>query len=251
MKLLAAVLLFLAFSVQGQTVTYISTTGSDANDCLSAASACATPVKAAAVGGQRGVVLAGCGNYGNVALDIAHSAYILFRGCNCSDPSATGFYSSSATPVITVEDHATIAVECMKLATTVNGSTAIYARQFAIADWYNMIFGHFPQGRHVVLSEMSKGNCLGDVAIMGDAVSHAEVSGMSSASLNCNMTFYNNPIITNFVTAGQLSFVLIDTATFSGSASIGTSYVVNTSLLKKGSVTIPGGAGSNSNGWIQ
>jgi len=250
MKRILASLLFAPVVALAQTLTYVATTGSDSNNCLSQANACLTPSKGLEAAGSYGILYISAGSYYWVNLNLSHSKFVTVIG-DCNNTSAVALFTSGSGAVATVQDHATLTLQCLKLGTVSNGSVGIYARQFSIADWKDVVFGHFPLGVHVALSEMSKGNCIGNIGITGDAQAHLLVSGGSYGSLSCAMAFSGSPTIAYFISAGGLSQVLANASTFSGSATITSAYSINTSLLTKGSVTIPGGAGTNSNGWVQ
>lgn len=249
-KLLAALLCLPCIGL-AQTVAYVATTGSDANNCLSVETACATPMRGAAAAGNRGAVIIAPGSYYSVQINVMHSDYIAFTG-NCSNHSSVVLYTIPLGVAAYVQDHATATFNCIKFATVGSGSVAIAARQFAIVDYGDVVFGHFPLGRHVSIGEMSKANCSGSIGITGDASTHLEVSGISSVSLNCVMTFVGTPTLGYVVTAQAYSFISMSAASFSGSVTVtNNSYAIDASILAKGSVTIPGPAGTNSRGLVQ
>lgn len=252
-----ACLLFCSNVFAQSPTTYISPSGSDSNNCLTTLTKCATLAKGVSAvaqilkPGDMGVVLPDAGTYDNTNLVAAHGVRVTIQG-NCSNQSSTEFRTAGGGTVFSVQDNATLILSCIKCSSTGDGATCAHARQFAILDWAEVVFGSFPLGKHVDLQEMSKGNCAGNVYMIGGAATHVSVQGMSSVILGCNVVFIDAPTIQYFLSVAENSYALAAGTSFTGSVNVtSNSYVVDGARLKKGSVTIPGPSGINSNGWVQ
>lgn len=241
--LIALLFPFSAFAVN----TFVSTTGSDTNDCLTGSTPCRTIAKAAEIaqGGPDtqvggGLVTIAAGVY-TAGADILYYRFMSFKG-DCSEQANVNIILPANTTGFTVQDHAIATFECMRFSSSGLGATAIMSRQFAIVDYRNIDFNAMPGGIHIAVSEKSKTNCLGGIRIIGGAIYHAAVSGQSLLTMNCDMMFYGIPEFSAFLWLVHQSQILMSSATFNtskGSAG-GVSYINDSSLLVKGGVTVPG-----------
>lgn len=190
----SALLYLLAVIPSGAQQYYIGPAGNDANDCLSAATACYSPQHVANImptgtGGPVDLKLLD-GAY-TFNLDLVHYRYLRLTG-NCSTPSNVTITSLPSREIFWVEDHATLVARCFRPQTTSNYSRVFQGRQYAIIDFDTIEFGYFPMGQYVLLNETSRANCGGDnwlVSTAGSsgAMNFAVTTDHSTINMACQL----------------------------------------------------------------
>jgi len=139
--------------------------GNDLNDCSSPAMACATFQRAVDLCpvAHDCVILPVPGIYSQTT-NVTHYKHVLIvgpwdqRGV-CIDRHAINLEIEDGRkidPIFWVQDHATLRVACMRLASRGEGHCAFSARQFAIGDVDDVDFGAFAGGCGVRATETSK-----------------------------------------------------------------------------------------------
>jgi hypothetical protein len=218
--------------------------GSDANDCLTAITPCATPQRAADVAGGGvgtqtggGLVKIADGTY-YATTRVLYYRFMAFEG-NCQNPENVNIVAPSNQAAFTIEDLAIVSLKCMRLSSSGSNSKGVVTRQYTILDYELIDFNSMPGGIHISLGEKSKGNCLGGIRIVGPAAYHAAVGAQSYLTLNCNILLYGTPTFDAFIWMVWQSLVLVNQATFNGGAA-GRPYINDSSLLVKEATVIPG-----------
>jgi hypothetical protein len=161
--------------------------GNDANDCSSPAMACATF--------QRAVDLCPVADYCSIlpvpgiysqTTNVTHYKHVLIVGPTdqrgvCIDRHAINLEiedGRNIDPIFSVQDHATLRVACMRLASRGQGHCAFLARQFAIGDIDDVDFGAFAGGCGVRATETSKVT-INNPGIHGNARGRLPLPGIS------------------------------------------------------------------------
>lgn len=217
--------------------TIVSASGNDANDCISAP--CRTIQRGADVAGQIGNVSVAPGYY-QAGANVIYYRMVNIIG-NCSDPASV-VVDTPGTNAFIAQDHAILTVSCLTVMGT--GGIGLFARQFAIMDYANVIFG--AMSIHVSAAEMSKINCQ-SATIQGNAVYHAAANGMSTVSLTCSMSFPTGPSFSAFVYAVRKSIVDGSGATING-ATNGLQFINDASLTIQPTGGFPGNGNVCQNG---
>ena len=239
MRILFAVLLLFATQVWGVN-TYVSPSGSDSNDCLSAGSPCLTLQAAAdkATGGAGSITGAGSvtiadGTYSG-GVNVTYYKLVTFLG-NCSNNSAV-VISNSGGIVFNAQDHAIVTARCL---TVGPGNVGFAGRQFAIVDFQDVRFGTVTTG--VSANEMSKANCAGTITLAGNMTYYAAANGMSSVIIGCTTMFANSPTISTLAYAVGRSYISASGAGYGGSSvSLTYQYINDSSLIIQPSGGFPG-----------
>ena len=224
--------------------TYVSTAGSDTNDCLSMATACRTPQHAADVSTGGAASLYGDGYVHFVSgayaggVNITYYKRITFSG-DCGDIS-TVLISAPGANVFNVQDHAIVTVRCMTV--TGAGGVGIAARQFSIADFHNVRFGTLAVA--VAINEMSKGNCGTQVTLAGPISGYyLAASGMSSIVGGCQTIINPGVTMAAFISATGRSLVDMNGLIITGE-NPGLKWVNDSSLILNGA-SVPGASSGN------
>jgi hypothetical protein len=142
---------------QAQT-HWVAKSGNDDNACKSTESPCLT-VQGAVGKVENGSVAAisiGPGTYEEQINIFRYRVISLFG--NCEDISAVTLRGSQPGPIIWVEDHPIVIVDCLTLeaAPGISGVAGIASRQFSVVDYSRTRFGNMPGGTHILASEMSR-----------------------------------------------------------------------------------------------
>jgi hypothetical protein len=165
--------------------------GSDANDCLTPSTPCASPARIVALlpFGQQSSLNLLPGRY-VVPLDLVRWKYLDVGPMGlCTDPSAIQWVVPEGEVGLQAQDGAQLIVECMTITTTGVGSVAIKTRAGgSIIDTRNVWFGYFPGGTHMLASDHSRINCIGDNKIIADAQGNAGAT--SHISVDDHATVY-------------------------------------------------------------
>lgn len=224
-----------------------SRTGSDRTNCESEGKACKTLNHACALSLKLRFALIHVANglYENTHCDIQHFSNIAVVG-NVKNPQEVILEAPDGN-IFAVQDHASLMLQGVTLRTSSGGkgATGMLTRQFSIGDIYHVAFGNILVG--VVASEMSKINCLGDVSVSGKIERLFSVTGASTASVACDVTFKRSPNITYLYYATQESRIEGNGATFIGAAHIAYRYLVSHSTIYLPKI-IPGSAEISQNG---
>jgi hypothetical protein len=252
--------LFLFAAPAAAAVSYVSTTGSDANDCQAPASACATMQRAVdvcPVTSPCEVILLGSGVTYTQRVDVSHRTPIVSIHGDCTDPYAVRVRAPSAGGAIfTAQDHSTLNVACLDLGSTYANNTGILSRQGAIVDFGNVVFSGMPSGLNVAAVDRGIISCVGGpVWIDGSANVHAFAVSASLINHNCPTIVAAGLTFINFASASWLSYMDLSGITVSGpgagSGMSATKYVAqNSTILLYGKV-LPGNvAGGTYDGGI-
>jgi len=225
--------------------------GSDANDCLSPSKPCATfqrGVDLCPRGGICGIVAAP-GIYSQKTNVFYHKTILidgpLDQDGNCIDRSAVvvddridGVGQGS---IFWVQDHATLAIQCITLAAYTNGSAGFASRQFAIGDVADVDFRQFRGGLGVNATETSKVNIFSP-GIYGDAARFAAASELSQITIGGTVTVGRGlSFEVAFLTALSNSVVIVSPSkVIGGEAMSGASYQCSNAIIRA-NVTLPGG----------
>jgi len=95
------------------------------------------------------------GDYVDPEISVFYYRFASFSG-NCANPSSVRLIGTKPYPTLFwVQDHAIGLIGCVRFEGYVGGVIAIEARQHAIVDYYNLVFGNLPLGTHVHLTEFS------------------------------------------------------------------------------------------------
>ena len=226
--------------------------GSDANDCLSSSTPCATFQRAVDLcpRGQHCAILAAPGVYSQTTNVFYYKVISIWgpldRDGNCIDRSAVTVDDhiddvGQRGAIFWAQDHAILTIQCMTLAAHIDGSVGFASRQFAIGDVNDVNFGQFPGGVGVSANETSKVN-ISSPGVYGDASRFVSASDLSqitiggTISVGTALTFE-----VAFLTAISNSVVLVfPSKIVGGEATSGASYQCNDAIIRK-NVTLPGG----------
>jgi hypothetical protein len=218
--------------------------GSDANDCLTEATPCATPQRAYEVASGGSGTQTGGGHikiapgtyYGGAR--VLYYRFMAFEG-DCSEPANVNIIAPANEAAFTLEDFAIVSLKCMRLSSSGSGSKGVVTRQYTILDYQYIDFNAMPGGIHISLGEKSKANCLGGIRIVGSATYHAAVGAQSYLTMNCDILNWGMPTFYAYIWMVWQSLVLVSGATFTGGV-IGMPYINDSSLLVKESIVVPG-----------
>jgi hypothetical protein len=136
------------------------------------------------------------------------------------------------------QDSAIVAVQCVDIRSSGNGSIAFASRQFAIMDIDNVRIGQLAGGTVMSAQEMSKINCLSSVILYGSVGYVAQAGGLSTIALNCAFSFENTPQINAIARVVQKSLFLASQASWVGTF-FGEKYICIDSQID-GAPTMPG-----------
>lgn len=162
-------------AVQPTAIFYAAPNGTDNNQCSQIKPCKPQSAVLACQGAQHRAYLCliklSAGAYVDPAIDVWHYRFIQFTGVDglapdgsCANPGATILRAASwNTALITVQDHATMGITCAQLDSYAGGTIGIFARQMAIADITNVIFGAMPLGVHISAVQFSSVNCIGNI----------------------------------------------------------------------------------------
>lgn len=214
---LLALLLALAAPAQAANV-FVSPSGSDANDCLSASAPCQTLQAAADRAGQYGNVMLADGTY-TAGAYVHYFRMVRFTG-NCATPGAV-VISTPGTMAFTAEDHAILTVQCVDIVGT--DARAIFARQFAIVDAAYVRFG--PMVTHVIANEMSKVNVASPTLLAGYTTYSLRANSQSQIIVGGTITLQPGVSFYAYAYAAYLSMIDASGLSVSGSAT-GINYIV-------------------------
>lgn len=224
---------------------FVSPSGNDSNNCLSAATACLTLQRGAdvAVGGDAayttatgpiGTLTVANGTY-SAGINLVYFKVLTVTG-NCADHSQVTISANNAV-MFQSQDGAILTVKCMTLTGT--GSVGFASRQNAIIDHDKIRFTGV-MAVYFAANEQSKINCLTSVTIAGNATYAFSAGGQSAQSLNCAINLTGGvPAFSAFLYAVQQGLINMPSATISGSAT-GMPYINDSSLIVRGGVTVPG-----------
>jgi hypothetical protein len=219
---------------------FVSPKGSDEGLCESLEKPCATLGRACSVattGADRETsIRVASGVYQKNTSCNIHYHHLVFVEGDCND--RPDIVLSGNDVAFWAQDSAILAVQCVDIWSSGNGSTAFASRQFAIMDVSNVRIGQLAGGTVMLASEMSKVNCISGLVLYGNVSYIARAGGMSTVSLNCAFSFENKPQMNAIVVAVQKSLILASSASWVG-AFVGEKYICANSQID-GVTTIPG-----------
>jgi hypothetical protein len=245
-----ALALFLNTSL-AQAQYFISPRGSDANDCLSVATPCATMQHVAGlpnVGIQGTWVKLADGTYFQT-LDLYHYRSLTITG-NCANLRAVTVTANPNQILFHAEDHATLLLHCIRINTGGGDSRGISARQFSLVDYGNIVWDYFATGIHVAATEQSKINCVSKEYIQGSFGYHWLTSGLSAIESGCVTTFSVPVTAFALVVGAQLGLINFHGSIVNPENFGGAKYRLDGLSLGIGVNNLPGSAGQSFNGSI-
>jgi hypothetical protein len=204
-------------------------------------------------------------------VNLADGTYSVGAGINCdyvfgpSEIFITGNFASPQNVIISCnaggtcfncQEPATFTFTGMTISTIGNGSTGIFCRQHTTTDLANLIFAAFPLGIQLSLENHGSMNVIGNLAIIGGAVtwlSANDLSFFSATGFNCTISAGLNYSV--FVESERNSVVKLGInfqGAGSGAGLTGQQYDCSyNSLLDRSGTTIPGTiAGTFSNNGV-
>src|SRR5262249_47151273 len=218
---------------------FVSPNGSDEGQCESN-SPCATISRACSVANSSAdrvtsIRVAGGAYQNNTSCDIYYHRLVFVHG-DCND--RPDIVLSGKDVAFYAQDSAILAVQCVGIRSSGNGSIAFASRQFAIMDVDNVRIGQLAGGTVMSAQEMSKINCISSLVLYGSVGYVAQAGGMSTVSLSCAFSFENTPHATAIAVAVQKSLILASQASWVG-AFVGEKYICTDSQID-GATTMPG-----------
>jgi hypothetical protein len=245
---LSAILFLSTVTAAAQTY-YVapSPSGSDANDCSSPSTPCATFQRAVNLcpPGSHCSIVPAPGVYSQKTNVIFYKT-ISISPENCTDRSAVVVDDringvGQAGSIFQVQDHATLTIQCMTLEAHANGSVGIASRQFSIGDVNYVDFGQFQGGLGVMADETSKIN-LYSAGIYGDASRFVWAADLSEITISGTIGVGDGLTFeVAFLSAFSNSIVSVrPSKIMGGEATSGASYQCNDAIITT-NVTLPGG----------
>jgi hypothetical protein len=146
------------------------------------------------------------------------------------------------------QDSAIVAVQCVDIRSSGNGSIAFASRQFAIMDVDNVRIGQLAGGTVMSAQEMSKINCMSGVMLYGSINYVAQAVGMSTVILKVRINFEDTPHVNAIARAAQKSLIDASGASWVGDFISG-KYICADSQID-GVTTMPGTNSSSVNNCI-
>ena len=174
---IALLLAMVPFGASADQWLYVSPKGSDEGQC-SPKKPCATIGRACSVATrsadrQTTIRVAGGVYQHNTSCNI-HYHRLVFVYADCDD--RPDIVLSGNDVAFWAQDSAVLAVQCVGIRSSGNGSIAFASRQFAIMDVSNVRIGQLAGGTVMSAQEMSKINCLSGVVLYG-SVGHVAQAG--------------------------------------------------------------------------
>jgi hypothetical protein len=158
---------------------YVTTGGSDTNDCLTPSSSCRSIQHAVDLTpnaeASRVIIGPGTWNIGGHVFYYKVVSFVGNSGGDC-DPTQTIITLFGGDTAFTFEDHAIGTISCLTINSVGSTSVGVITRQFTIADLYYVSFGPMAGGVHVSVNELSKLSYLGGGHVTGSATNHIVVS---------------------------------------------------------------------------
>jgi hypothetical protein len=239
-RLAFALLLAMAPFGAGANQLFVSPKGSDRGQCKSPKKPCATIGRACSV--------ANSGADRTTSIRVAHGVYESNTSCEVHYHRLVFVYGDCNNHADIVlrgndvafhaQDSAILAVQCVDIRSSGNGSIAFGSRQFAIMDVDNVRIGPLVGGTVMSAQEASRINCLSGLVLYGSVGFVAQAGGMSTIALNCAFSFENTPKINAIAVAVQKSLILASQASWVG-IFFGEKYICSDSQID-GAPTMPG-----------
>lgn len=238
-------------SATSGTAYFVSTTGSDSNDCLAVGTPCLTiqhAIDLCNLGAICSISLADGTYTTTVGFNITYPRFVSITG-NCGNVSAvTVALGANSIAAFTVQDLAIGTISCITFTTNATSNTIAFGRQIAIIDLTNIAVGSaFVNGRVAASTTFSSVNVTGGVNItatpaMIDFV-NSGIHGM--VTLAGTVTIQNSGgTISNFFNASTKSVIEASGTTFAGAGAgtntTGARCTITDSTLLKPVGTIPG-----------
>lgn len=253
--LLSLVVLLLSTATAAAEIYHVAPApgGSDANDCLSPSTQCATF--------QRAVDL--CPSATHCTIQTAPGVYsqktnvVWYKAISITGPRAGDATCADRSAVVVDDridgvgqagaifmgqDHAILTISCMTLAAHANGSVGFAARQFVVGDVNDVDFRRFPAGLGIAAEETSKINVVSP-GIHGDASRFVSAGGLSQVTISGAIRIGDGLTFeVAFLSALSNSIVSVYPSTIVGGTGtmFGASYQCKDAIIQK-NVTLPGG----------
>jgi hypothetical protein len=231
----------------GANQLFVSPTGSDRGPCKSLKKPCATIGRACSVANSSAdrvtnIIVAPGMYQNNISCKIwYHRVVVIYGDCN----NHPDILLAGNDVAFHAEDSAILAVNCVGIRSSGNGSIAFASRQFAIMDMANVRIGQLAGGTVMSAQEMSKINCLSGLVLYGSVGHVAHAGGMSTVSLGCAFSFENTPHVNAIAVAVQKSLIIANYASWVGDF-VGEKYICLDSQID-GATTMPGTDSSSVN----
>jgi hypothetical protein len=204
---IALLLAMVPFGADADQWLFVSPKGSDRGLCKSKKYPCATIGRACSVASSSAdrvisIRVAGGVYQNNTSCNIYYHRLVgIFGDCN-NRPDVVLFGNDVA---FHAQDSAIVAVQCVDIRSSGNGSIAFASRQFAIMDVDNVRIGQLAGGTVMSAQEMSKINCMSGVMLYGSINYVAQAVGMSTVILKCAFNFEDTPHVNAIARAAQKS----------------------------------------------
>jgi hypothetical protein len=242
----ALLLAMVPFGVGANQWLFVSPKGSDEGQCESN-SPSATIGRACSVANSHAdratnIQIAPGVYQNNTSCDVYYHRLVFVYG-DCND--RPDIVLSGKDVAFYAQDSAILAVQCVGIRSSGNGSIAFASRQFAIMDVDNVRIGQLAGGTVMSAHEMSKINCISRLVLYESVSYVAQASGMSTVSLSCAFSFENTPQISAIAVVVQKSLILASGASWVG-AFVGEKYICIDSQID-GATTMPGTDSSSVN----
>jgi len=225
---------------------YVSMTGNDINDCMSAETSCATVQRVADSCGRTCSVRVAVGHYSQ-RVNVTHHKTLSIQGDvdntgKCVNRSAVTFDDNidSGGAILLGQDNAIITASCITLEAYRMGSIGMATRQFAVADGNEISCNQFPGGACFVANESSKINIFSP-AIYGNASRFAMASDLSQISIGGNVHVDSGVTFdVAFISNHFGSIISYYPTSVSATPSNYSSYQCVDSIIRRNTVPMPG-----------
>jgi len=244
----ALLLAMVPFGASGNNL-FVSPKGSDQGLCESN-SPCATIGRACSVANNSAdrvtnILLAPGVYQTNTSCDVYYHRLVFVSG-DCND--RPDIVLSGKDVAFYAQDSAILAVQCVGIRSSGNGSIGFASRQLAIMDVDNVRIGQLAGGTVMSAGEMSKINCISGVVLYGSVNYVAQAVGLSTVILNCAFSFENTPHVNAIARAAQKSLIEASGASWVGDF-VGEKYICADSQID-GATSMPGTDSSSVNNCI-
>src|SRR5262249_9778595 len=151
---LTVTMLGMPLAAFAQNPLYVSPSGNDDSDCLSAALPCATIQRAVDLAPKyaQTSILLSHGTY-SAGAKVAHYKFVTIDG-DCANRYAVTISNPPGGTAFTAQDFGILGIQCVVIT---GGSIGLLTRQFSVLDYVKITFG--PMAVHISAGESSKINC--------------------------------------------------------------------------------------------
>lgn len=220
---------------------FVSPSGNDSNNCLSALSPCLTL--------EHAIDLSPLGAISNITL--AHGTYTTSAGWNifyyrtvnivgdCGAPTTVVLHlAGNNLASITAQDHALVTINCVTFTTNGSNNTVLATRQLAISDLDNVTISTsggtaWSGGTIMSATENSSAN-MGGTVTLGSGIGLATFSLTSTLAVNtlaATVVMSGSNSVTNFFVASGRGYIKAQTLVVSGTGFAGTQCAISGATL--------------------